>query len=67
VCLCVYLPDDDLVEDETCRRNVSDKLLFITDYAMCWIEYCVIEVFVWRDWGKLLKTSVRIAEDLTKI
>ena len=30
-CLCIYLPDDDLVEVETCRRVISDKLLFITD------------------------------------
>jgi len=23
--LCIYLPDDDLVEVETCRRGISDK------------------------------------------
>ena len=28
VCLCVYLPDEDLVEVETCRGGISDKLLF---------------------------------------
>jgi hypothetical protein len=27
VCFCVYLPDDDLVEVETYRRDISDKLL----------------------------------------
>jgi hypothetical protein len=35
VCLSVYLPDDDLVEVETCRGDTSDKLLFITDCAVC--------------------------------
>jgi hypothetical protein len=33
-CLFIYLPDDDLVEVETCRRVISDKLLFITDCAV---------------------------------
>jgi hypothetical protein len=40
--LCIYLPDDDLVEVETCRRDISDKLLFIIDCAVCWIKYCII-------------------------
>jgi len=40
--LHVYLPDDDLVEFETCMRNISDKRLFIIDCAVCWFEYCVI-------------------------
>jgi hypothetical protein len=25
VCICMYLPDDDLVEVETCRREIRDK------------------------------------------
>jgi len=29
VCFCVYLPDDDLVEVEKCRRGISDKLLLL--------------------------------------
>jgi len=36
VCLCVPLPDDDLVEVETYGRNINDKLLFITN---CRIKY----------------------------
>ena len=33
VCFCVYLPDDDLVEVETCRRDINGKLLlFIIIY-----------------------------------
>ena len=40
VCLyiSIYLPDDDLIEVETRRRDVSDILLFITDCEMCWIN-----------------------------
>jgi len=38
VCLYIYRPDDDLVDVETCRRNISDKFLFVTDYAACWIK-----------------------------
>lgn len=34
MCICrVYLHDDDLVAVKTCRRNMRDKLLFITDCA----------------------------------
>ena len=34
LCLCIYLPnDDDLVQVEMYRRNISDKLLFVTDCA----------------------------------
>jgi hypothetical protein len=40
VCLCIHLPDEDLVQVETCMRNVSHKLLFVTDCAVCWIKYC---------------------------
>jgi hypothetical protein len=29
----IYFPDDDLVEVETCRRDISDSLLLITDRA----------------------------------
>ena len=39
VCLFVYLPDDDLVEVETCRRNISDKRLFIIDCAVHCIKH----------------------------
>jgi hypothetical protein len=33
--------DDDLVEVITCRRDISDKLLFTIEYTVCWIKYCV--------------------------
>jgi hypothetical protein len=39
VCLCIYLSDDDILELETCRRNVSDKWLFITDCTIRCIKY----------------------------
>jgi hypothetical protein len=29
-----FLPDDDLVEVETCVRNISDKSLLVTDCAV---------------------------------
>ena len=38
LCVCIYFPDDDLVEAETCRTKLSDKL-FIIDHAICWIRY----------------------------
>jgi hypothetical protein len=44
VYLCIYLPDDDLVEVETCRRDISDKWLFIIDCAVCWFKYCIINL-----------------------
>ena len=44
VCLFIYLPDDDLVQVETCRGNMYDKLLFITDCAVCWIKYCTVNL-----------------------
>jgi hypothetical protein len=31
VCRLTYLTDDDLVDVETCRRNIGDKLLFVID------------------------------------
>jgi len=32
VCVCISLPDDDLVEVETWSRDISDKLLFIAHF-----------------------------------
>jgi hypothetical protein len=43
-CFCICLPNDDLVEFETCRRNISEKLLFIVESAICWITYCVVSL-----------------------
>jgi len=35
------LPDDELLEAETCSRDiVNNKLLLTTDCAICWIKYC---------------------------
>jgi len=34
--ICIPLPDDELVEVETCKEDISDK--FIIDCAICWIE-----------------------------
>jgi len=28
VCLCIYIPDDDLVEVETCRTVISDMIMY---------------------------------------
>jgi hypothetical protein len=43
VWLCVYLSDDDLVEVETCRRNISDKLLIFIEFTLCWVKHCMVE------------------------
>ena len=32
---------NDVVEVEVCRRDISDKLLFIIDFAICWINQCI--------------------------
>ena len=44
VCLCIYFPDDDFVDVETCRRVVSDIWLCIIDCAVCWIQYHMINL-----------------------
>ena len=38
--LCICRPDDDLVEVKTCRKDISDKWLFIIHCAVCWIKCC---------------------------
>ena len=42
LCLWLYLPEEDPLEDETRRRITSDKWLFITDRANCCIICSVI-------------------------
>ena len=38
----MYLSDDDFVEVETYRRNVSDRRLFITDGADRCTKHCTV-------------------------
>ena len=38
------MPDDDLVEVETRRRNINNKWLFIIDCAIYRIKYCIINL-----------------------
>jgi len=33
VCCCVYLPDDDLVEVETCRRDMTNYLFIYLKFV----------------------------------
>ena len=41
--LCLYLPEDDPVEDETCGIIISDKIFFfISDFAICLIKCSAI-------------------------
>jgi len=42
VCVCIPLPDDNIVEVETCTRDISDELLFIVYCASCWIKWFII-------------------------
>ena len=44
LCLCRYIPDDYLIEVETCMRGTCEKLLFIIDLAVCLIKCCIISV-----------------------
>jgi hypothetical protein len=39
VCLCICRPDDGLAEVKTCRKDISDKWLFIIHCAVCWIKW----------------------------
>ena len=34
-------PDDDLIEVETCGRNLNDKLFFVSDCAIFGLHMCV--------------------------
>jgi hypothetical protein len=52
VCRCMYLPDEGLVEVETCRRNINDKFVYITECAICWTKYCIISL-LHRNWTTL--------------
>lgn len=40
--LCTQLHKDELLEVETCKKDISGKLLFIVDHGVCWIQYCMI-------------------------
>jgi hypothetical protein len=40
VFVCPLRPDDVIVQVETCRRDVNDKLLFLIDFVICCIKYC---------------------------
>ena len=44
VCLCVHFPDYNFVEVETYRKDVSDKWLFITDCAVCFIKHIAVNL-----------------------
>ena len=44
VCLCIHFPDDNFVEVETYRRDISDKWLFVTDCAVCLVKRCVVSL-----------------------
>jgi len=37
----IYPPDEDIVEVEECRADISDKLLFVIDCAVRWIIYSI--------------------------
>jgi len=56
VYLCIYFPDNDLLEFKTYRRDMSNKWLFITDCITCWIRYRItlniIQVFKGLKFGE---------------
>jgi len=56
----MYHPECDLAEVETCRRNTSNKLLFIIDCAICWIKYCTMSD-VWR-YTVIVNLAAEVAE-----
>ena len=43
LCLCVNRSNGELVETEKFSENISEKLVFITNCAICLIKYRVIE------------------------
>jgi len=53
------IPDDGIVEAETCSSDVvNKKLLFVTNCAVCWINYCVVFLSIYnRAMYKILKVD----------
>jgi len=45
VCLCAYLPDDNLVEVETRMRNINHNRLFIIHCVVCWNIFSTLPSF----------------------
>jgi len=43
--ICTYLSDDELVQVETRRNDISDKGLYITDCTICWIKHCTSKLW----------------------
>jgi len=59
----IHLLYDDLLEVETSRTDINDKLLLITDRATCLIKWCVISLFAR---SVLIKKSLCCATYLTR-
>jgi len=58
--LCMYLPDDDIVEAETCRKDILNyEWLFIVDWTVYCITCCKITLFhgTRKTWISCLKCS----------
>ena len=53
----MYFPDDDLVELESRSRDMT--WLFITDYAVSWIEYYIMYI--------IIITSIIFIEGISKL
>jgi hypothetical protein len=59
VCLCVYLPDDHLVEVERCMKNMSHNRLLLIDCAVCWNVYSTL-LFFFRSQSPVTLHAVHI-------
>jgi hypothetical protein len=56
---CTQVPDDDVVEVPTCRKDIRNKRLCITGCAVCWIKYCTrfqpFTQHIWQQFLSILK------------
>ena len=59
---------------ETCRRDISDKWLFVIDYAISWIRYCIMirNLYLWRsvetcEWHKAINLNCKVPSIRIKV
>ena len=64
----MYLPDDDLVELEACKRNISENLLFIIYCEIRWLQRYMVNLLhgIWMEDGIQRELQVQVSGALSK-
>jgi hypothetical protein len=64
----MYLPDDDLVELEACKRNISENLLFIIYCEIRWLQRYMVNILhgIWMEDGIQRELQVQVSGALSK-